>query len=235
MPPLQLDCYQSIVILTGAGVSAGSQLPTYRGADGLWKRPETADLATVETLNQDPQSVWRLFGPLRSMARQAQPNAAHLALARLQQRHPGVTLITQNVDGLHQRAGSPEVVELHGNLAQTRCSDPDCKLEPFQDQAEHLEAVPTCQLCGGVLRPDIVLFGEALPARAEWLSKRAFRDVDLFMAIGTSGTVDPAARFVEWAAYAGAWTINVNLEPGGKFDQSFQGKAEELVPELLDG
>jgi NAD-dependent deacetylase len=145
--------------------------------------------------------------------------------------------VTQNVDSLHQRAGSRQVVELHGNIAITRCSREQCDLPRFVDHEAHSDRVPCCPKCGGVLRPDVVLFGEAIPALASWHVKRALRDCDLFIAIGTSGLVTPAADYVRSAEYAGARTILVNLEKQLRRNPAFQeeyfGKAEEILPALL--
>jgi NAD-dependent deacetylase len=169
----------------------------------------------------------------------AQPNPAHLALAeweRLLRADQQLTVITQNVDGLHQRAGSKNVIELHGSVFQTRCVDGTCSLKPFADKDIYQLDTRACSLCGKGLRPDVVLFDESLPAEAEWKAKRALRDCDLFIAIGTSGTVSPASRFVESAKYVGAETVLVNLEPmtpaNQAFDKELIGPAETLVPEL---
>jgi NAD-dependent deacetylase len=234
---IDLSRYQHIVVLTGAGVSAASGLPTYRGAGGLWEREGLASLATEEAWQKTPNEVWKLFGGLRSQVRAARPNGAHVALAQMEERAGGdFTLITQNVDGLHQRAGSKNVIELHGNIHQTRCSKSECKLDAFTDEAEYAEA-PLCSLCTARLRPDIVLFGEGLPVLADHLATRALRDCDLFIAAGTSGTVSPASRFVRSAEYVGAHTVLINLEPmeqgGGAFKDKFIGKADELLPEIF--
>ena len=232
-----LSRYKHIVVLTGAGVSAASGLPTYRGAGGLWERDGLASLATEEAWQKTPNEVWKLFGGLRSQVRAVDPNGAHTALAQMEELACGdFTLITQNVDGLHGRAGSKNVIELHGNIHQTRCSDAECKSDSFTDEAEYAE-VPLCSLCSAILRPDIVLFGEALPVLADHLATRALRDCDLFIAVGTSGTVSPASRFVRSAEYAGAHTMFVNLEPmeqgGSAFKEQFIGKADELLPEIF--
>jgi NAD-dependent deacetylase len=234
---IDLRRYKHIVVLTGAGVSASSGLPTYRGPGGLWEKDGLAQLATSEAWLERPDEVWKLFGGLRAQVRAVEPNAAHVALAGMEDLAPGdFTLITQNVDGLHQRAGSRAVIELHGNIHQTRCSDPDCKLEVYADEAAYQE-VPVCSLCAGRLRPDIVLFGEALPVLADHLATRALRNCDLFIAVGTSGTVSPASRFVRSAEYAGAHTVLVNLEPmdqgGGAYKEQFVGKADVLLPEVF--
>lgn len=232
--------YKSIVVLTGAGISAASGLRTYRGPDGLWNDPETSRLSTAADFADDPLSYWKFWGNLREAATAALPNEAHLALAHWEKhlsKDQKFTLITQNVDELHQRAGSGSVVELHGSVYRTRCSNEKCTLEPYRDTDAHLDIVPICTLCGQALRPDIVMFGELLPPHAEWSSKRALRDCDLFIAVGTSGTVSPASHFVEWAKYAGARTMLINLEkmiePNRSFDMEIDGRAEEILPSLL--
>jgi NAD-dependent deacetylase len=172
--------------------------------------------------------------------RAAAPNAAHLALARAEARlrqDQRFLLVTQNVDGLHARAGSARVVELHGSVLRTRCPRDGCALEPYADVEPHGGPAPTCPHCRAILRPDVVLFGEPLPAEGEWEVKRALRDCDLFVAIGTSGTVSPAADYVRAAEYAGARTVLVNLEPmrppNPYFLEQHLGRAEEILPKLL--
>jgi NAD-dependent deacetylase len=239
LPEIQFRDYREIVILTGAGVSVASGLRPYRGPGGLWTEGDTAQLANAAALERNPAAVWRLFGSLRPGVQDAAPNPAHLALAHFQERWKvdrSITLITQNIDGLHQRAGS-DVVELHGSLSKTRCSRTECELIPFEDQDTHAESVPECPKCAAPLRPDIVLFNEPLPLDAAWKAKKSLRNCDLFLAIGTSGTVSPASSFVRSAAYVGARTILVNLEPMNPANPAFQteiiGRAEELLPRLL--
>ncbi|HEV7507636.1 MAG TPA: NAD-dependent deacylase [Thermoanaerobaculia bacterium] len=238
---LDFTRYGNIVILTGAGVSAGSGLRTYRGPGGVWEEHNVEEYGHIRTLLERPEKTWQLFGVLRATLRAAEPNAAHLALAQLEARlrqDQKFLLVTQNVDGLHQRAGSRNVVELHGNLGLTRCSNDACDLEPFADEEAHAGHVPACPRCSSCLRPHIVLFGEPIPIDAAWTVKLALRNCDLFIAIGTSGLVAPAANFVRSAEYAGARTVYVNLEPMNPPDRAFQevylGKAEEILPELLD-
>ena len=180
-----------MVVLTGAGVSVASGLRPYRGPGGLWT--DQPELAARMTAGAAPDDLWHLFGPLRGELARAEPNAAHRALAALEARVP-LTVITQNIDGLHQRAGSQSVVELHGALGRSRCVACDRVTE---DLVPHVTA-PRCE-CGGALRPDVVLFEEPLPVDAEYAAKRALRDCDLFLAIGTSGTVSPASNFVRSA------------------------------------
>ncbi|MCP3139096.1 SIR2 family NAD-dependent protein deacylase [Pyxidicoccus xibeiensis] len=236
---LRSTSWRQVVVLTGAGISVASGLPTYRGPGGLWTRPEAAEVPDAAMVAGEPSRVWSLFGPLRGPLRGAAPNAAHLALAEWESRlGPGqsFTLVTQNVDGLHTRAGSRNVVELHGSLLRTRCGNPECGLPPFEDVAERVRAEP-CERCGQPLRPDITLFDEPLPVDAEWAAKKALRECDLFLAVGTSGTVAPASNFVRGAKYAGAWTLLVNLTPmqprHPDFDVEVLGRAEELLPFLL--
>lgn len=233
--------YKSIVILTGAGISAASGLRTYRGPDGLWNEAETAKLSTAEGFDVDPDPYWKFWGKLRKAATQASPNNAHTALAQWQTKlnsEQKLTLITQNVDELHQRAGSYPVVELHGSVYRTKCSNSKCSLPPYRDEQEHVAKAPRCSMCDSALRPEIVMFGEMLPPEAEWSAKRSLRDCDLFIAIGTSGTVSPASRFVEWAKYAQAQTLLVNLERTTPrnlaFDEEIIGHAEDLLPSILN-
>ena len=234
--PQFTDTAHHIVILTGAGVSAGSGLPTYRGPGGLWEREDIARIVEARFLPGSMPQLWRLYSERRRVALMAEPNPAHLAIAALQKSRPGaVTLLTQNVDGLHQQAGSPQVTELHGSAFRTRCTNPRCILPPFDDTRSY-DAVPHCLRCGSALRPDVVLFGEMLPEAALRQSQAALDRCDLFCAAGTSGMVWPAAAFVRIAALAGAYTLLVNLDAGegaGEFDQVFLGRAEEVLPELL--
>ncbi len=240
MKPLGLQKYRRIVVLTGAGISVASGLRPYRGPGGLWEEAGIADLATPQALAERPAEVWRLFGPVRVQARAAQPNDGHLALAKVQSSLPAgaqLCLVTQNIDGLHQRAGSQDVVELHGSAFRTRCSNTACELEAYEDDSPHTNGVPTCPRCNAILRPDVVMFGEMIPAHSEWTVKRALRECDLLIAIGTSGTVSPASNFVRSAEFARARTVLVNLEPmrprHPAFDEEYLGRAEELLPVLL--
>lgn len=240
MTTLKLNQYKSIAVLTGAGISVASGLRSYRGPDGLWNDPATAKLSTVDNFAAEPDAYWRFWGEMRKSATEANPNDAHHALANWESKldaNQKLTLITQNIDRLHQRAGSKNVAELHGSIFKTRCSDEKCKLSPYEDTATHSDGAPKCPNCKAALRPDIVLFGEMLPVDAEWLAKKSLRDCDLFIAIGTSGTVSPASRFVEWAKYAGARAVLVNLEKSQPairaFDDEIVGKAEEVLPMLL--
>ena len=234
--PLSLDLYHHIVLLTGAGVSVGSGLPTYRGPGGLWEHEDIAWIVEAHSLPGSLPDLWRLYSQRRRHALDALPNPAHMAIAALQKVRPDlVTLLTQNVDGLHQRAGSLDVTELHGSAFRSRCTNRNCDLPPFADNRLY-ETVPTCPLCGQPLRPDVVLFGETLSEAALHRARAALDECDLFLAVGTSGTVWPAAAFVRLAAQAGARTVLVNLDAGTgseEFDEVYVGRAEDILPGVL--
>ena len=237
-PLISMNIYNfhHIVILTGAGVSVGSGLPTYRGPGGLWETAEIARIVEARFLPGSLPGLWRLYSERRQVALAAEPNPAHLAVARLQTARPGeVILLTQNVDGLHQRAGSPQVTELHGSAFRTRCTNPACGLPQFDDTLSY-DAAPLCPQCGSPLRPDVVLFGETLSETVLRQAQTALDTCDLFLAVGTSGVVWPAAAFVQIATQAGARTVLVNLDAGesaDEFDEVVLGKAEEILPGLL--
>ena len=235
MPQLT-DIAHHIVILTGAGVSVGSGLPAYRGPGGLWDTAAIARIVEARYLPGSLPDLWRLYSERRRVALAAEPNPAHIAIAALQNARPdAVTLLTQNVDGLHQRAGSSQVTELHGSAFRTRCTNPACALPPFDD-TQIYDAIPLCPNCGSPLRPDVVLFGENLPQAALHQSQTALDQCDLFYAVGTSGVVWPAAAFVQIASQAGAYTVLVNLDAGEgaqEFDKVHLGRAEDVLPGLL--
>lgn len=219
--------YRKIVFLTGAGASVASGLPPFRGPGGLWDDEELERVATAEALRSDPERVWRAFAPLREGALRAQPNAAHQAIAALERRHPGVHVLTQNVDGLHAAAGNTRVVELHGSIRRSRCTA--CRLAPFADDRLDFRGCPEC---GEALRFDIVLFHEPVEMGA---TAGILRAVDLFVAVGTSGTVYPAAGFAAAARADGARTVLVNLEAAETdlYHEQVLGRAEEVLPRLF--
>lgn len=232
--------YFGIVFLTGAGISAASGIRTYRGPEGLWNDETLIRLSDGVTFRTDPLDVWKFWSAARRISAAASPNAAHLALASLEQRlrsDQSLTIITQNIDGLHGRAGSAHVIEYHGSVHRTRCSNAACDLAPFRDRTLYEAEVPRCPRCGANLRPDIVLFNETIPQGNSDAAFRALDSCDLFVAIGTSGTVYPAGRLVQGAFDRGARTVYLNLESlGGKnpyFEEEHLGKAEEIVPLLF--
>jgi NAD-dependent deacetylase len=227
---MRLAGYRNIVVLTGAGISQSAGLPTFRGPGGLWTDPELAALSDVEALHTQRAKVCTMHWQFLRAIRGAEPTAAHRALAAFEAALPAATnflLITQNVDHLHQRAGSRNVCEYHGTLARWRCELCAFSHEP-PDGAE------PPRHCGQLMRPDVVMFGELIPPDAEHAAKRAFRDCDLFVSIGTSGTVMPAASFVRWAEYAGAHRVLLNLEiphdARALYSACAAGTADELVP-----
>jgi NAD-dependent deacetylase len=224
------DSIRNIVILTGAGVSAESGLATFRGPDGLWEGHRVEDVATPEAFARDPAMVHAFYDARRAKLATVEPNAAHIALARLDAEWRGqLLLVTQNVDDLHERAGSKRLIHMHGELTKgwcLRCNDRFGWSGPMGIGAH-------CPNCGtvGFVRPDIVWFGE-MPYEMERMHV-ALRDCDLFVSIGTSGAVYPAAGFVQTAKYCGARTLEMNLEPSlgsYMFDESRTGPAGELVP-----
>lgn len=225
---------RSIVILTGAGISAESGLATFRGPDGLWEGHRVEDVATPEAFARDPVLVQRFYDARRDNLKRVKPNAAHEALARLDAEWPDELLIvTQNVDDLHERAGAGRVLHMHGELRSAWCLACGARSRWEDDLGDH----PPCPACGtsGKLRPDIVWFGE-IPYAMERID-RALMDADLFVSIGTSGAVYPAAGFVQTARYVGARTIEMNLEPSlgsSHFHESRIGQAGALVPAWVD-
>jgi NAD-dependent deacetylase len=200
-----------VMVLTGAGISAESGVPTFREAQtGLWSRFRPEELATAEAFAEDPDTVWAWYEWRRDLVAAAGPNAGHAALAKLERMLPRLTLVTQNVDGLHQRAGSPDPVEFHGNLFDNRCFD--CG-RPAPDVPRPCPALPRCDACGGWIRPGVVWFGEAIPTAALQRSFSAAEDCDLFLSIGTSSLVYPAAGLAERAAARGAALVEINPAP----------------------
>lgn len=223
-----------IAALTGAGVSQESGLHTFRDAQtGLWAQYRPEDLATPEAFLRNPKLVWDWYAMRRQRAGSVGPNPGHYALAEMARRFPVFTLITQNVDGLHQKAGSPDVIELHGSIVRVKCFDCGLLAKSWQETGPD---VPRCAACGGFLRPDVVWFGESLPRSALEAAVEAARTCDAFLSIGTSGLVQPAASLAFAARNKGAVVIEVNMEPTPlteKADHFLQGKSGEILPELL--
>lgn len=224
-----------VVVLTGAGVSAESGVPTFRGGGGaaVWKGMPFSVISSAEMLERDLPAVWEWFDYRRGLLQTLPPNPAHIALARWQDHFEDFTLVTQNIDGLHQRAGSRDVLELHGSIWRARCVTCGVRYDLSERQDE--ERPPACHECGAALRPDVVLFGEMLPAGA---FERAFERTeacDLFLVIGTSALVYPAAALPEIASRAGAYTVEINPEPtplSVLCDEVINGKAGEVLPQF---
>jgi NAD-dependent deacetylase len=223
-----------VAALTGAGVSQESGLRTFRDPQtGLWAKHRPEDLASPEAFRRDPKLVWDWYAWRREALKGVRPNPGHYALAELERRIPHFTLITQNVDGLHRMAGSQSVLELHGNIQRVRCSVCGTFAEDWQEADDE---VPRCPVCGGLLRPDVVWFGEPLPRLDLEASVEAARACEMFFSIGTSGIVQPAASLAHAARNRGALLVEINPDPTPltpKVDFFLQGKSGELLPALL--
>ena len=221
-------------VLTGAGVSQESGLRTFRDAQtGLWAQHKPEDLASPEAFARDPKLVWDWYAWRREAIKGVRPNPGHYALVEMARQIPQFMLITQNVDGLHVMAGSPRVIELHGNIQQVRCSECGQFVKEWNDDGMD---VPRCLACGGVLRPHVVWFGEALPRVELELAVEAARTCDIFFSIGTSGVVQPAATLAYAAHNRGAVVVEINAEPTPltpKADYFLRGKSGEILPELV--
>jgi NAD-dependent deacetylase len=222
------------VVLTGSGVSAESGVPTFREAQtGLWARFNPEELATPEAYQRDPQLVWEWYAWRRELVEKAGPNPGHEALVELERRVPQFVLITQNVDGLHRRAGNQNVIELHGNIRRSKCSREAIVVEPHGDDTG---VPPSCPRCGASLRPDVVWFGEALPVGALNEAFDASRNCDLLFSVGTSGLVQPAASLPFEALRSGAVLVEVNPDETTltrHASYSLRGRAGEMLPKLV--
>jgi NAD-dependent deacetylase len=237
IPPKLIEALRSaryVVVLTGAGVSAESRIPTFRDAQtGLWAKYSPEELATPQAFRRNPKLVWEWYAWRRELVTQAKPNPGHLALAELEQCMPKFTLITQNVDGLHQRAGSRNVIELHGNINRTKCFDEGDIIDSWPPTTE---LPPRCPRCGGYLRPDVVWFGESLPQEALTVAFMAAEQCDLFLSIGTSALVQPAASLPLVALEQDAVVVEINpdttpLTPW--VTHVLRGPAGQVLPALV--
>jgi len=229
----RLATARAVTVLTGAGISADSGVPTFRGADGLWRNFRAEDLATPEAFARDPRLVWEWYNWRRELIATKKPNPAHYAVADLERRLERCWLITQNVDGLHRTAGSQKLSEIHGNIWKvrcTRCSRVD------ENREVPIAILPSCAACGGLLRPHIVWFGESLASEDLDRSYEALGRCEVLLIIGTSGIVYPAASFAPVAKAAGAFVVEINLDPTPHtelVDVSLQGRAKDVVPGLF--
>jgi len=224
---------RSVAVLTGAGVSAESGVPTFRGNNGLWKQYRAEDLATPGAFARDPKLVWEWYDWRRSLIAQAKPNAGHQALVELERRVSSFTLITQNVDGLHELAGSRNVLEVHGSIWRMRCTS--CAREQMDRRTPLPEIPPKCE-CGGLLRPGVVWFGEALPPRIWHDAEAVARSAEVFLLVGTSAIVYPAAGLAQIAKASGARVVEINIVEtviSSEIDEFLQGPSGELLPQLI--
>jgi len=223
-----------VAVLTGAGISAESGVPTFRGEGGFWRGRSALELATPEAFRHDPEGVWEFYRFRIAGLEDVRPNDGHRALAELEGRCDRFWLITQNVDGLHRAAGSRNVIELHGTLASARCQSCSyrCPSDELPDQP-----VPVCPACGDRLRPAVVWFGESLPGQALAEAEEAIDDCELMLVVGTSGVVQPASSFARWSRSGGARVIEVNLEStpiSDVSDVSLFGPAGVILPRLVE-
>jgi len=234
-----------VACLTGAGVSAESGVPTFRGAGGLWEGHRVEEVATPGAFARDAQLVWRFYLARREGLLAVKPNVAHLALAELERRCPKFDLITQNVDGLHHLAGSRRVIALHGEIWIDRCTrcgheervGPEGWNSVGRDEPGFAARLPKCVQCGGLARPGVVWFGEFLPPDAMQRASQAARSADLFLVIGTSSIVEPAASIAHVAKRHGATVVEINVEETGltrHADATLLGKAGEIFGEIMN-
>ncbi len=226
-----------LTVLTGAGISKASGIPTFRGKDGLWNKYSPSELATYQAFSKNPKLVWSWYNYRRKIIKSAKPNAAHYAIYELEKIFKdNFTLITQNIDSLHRRAGNKNILELHGNIFQTKCLI--CDKVYFDDKIyEEEELPPRCRFCGGKTRPNVVWFGENLDRNILDAAMAASAQCDLFLCVGTSGVVQPAASLPKIAADIRAYVVEINVEYSGVSiyaDEVIIAKAEEVLPRIVD-
>jgi NAD-dependent deacetylase len=230
----QIKASARVVVLTGAGISQESGVPTFRGEDGLWQNFRAEELATPEAFHGDPVLVWRWYDWRRGLIKPLKPNPGHHALVELEQRVEDFTLLTQNVDGLHRAAGSENPVEMHGTIWRVRCLE--CK-ETFENRDVPIKILPKCEACGGLLRPDVVWFGEALDEKILHTIYTCLQRAEVMLIVGTSGVVQPAASFGIVAKRAGAFVAELNRSStpqSSLFDLTIHGKAGQLLPRIVE-
>ena len=224
---------QSVVAFTGAGVSAESGVPTFRGDDGIWKRFKPEELATIDAFMKNPELVWEWYAHRKKIIATIEPNPGHYTLAGMEQMFPHFAIITQNIDNLHRRAGSKNVFELHGNIERNYCMK--CGTPYTNEEVLNQTGAPRCPKCNGLIRPDVVWFGEMLPEEEWEQSVRAAESAEVFFSIGTSGVVFPAASIPLMAKRAGAYLVEINPEATPLTDQAdefLMGASGTVLPEL---
>ncbi len=224
---------KSIVFFTGAGISAESGIPIFRGKDGIWNKLKPEELANFNSFLKNPDMVWEWYNHRKKIIHESEPNKGHLAIAEFEKVLPEVTVVTQNIDNLHKRAGSNNIYELHGNIERNYCID--CH-KFYNVEIELTDSAPRCE-CGGLIRPDVVWFGEYLPQEQFIASQKAAENSDVFFIVGTSAVVYPAASLIYTAKEKGAYLVEINIEPTeatGIMNDSLFGKAGDVLPKLLN-
>ena len=231
----RLSSAASVAAFTGAGISAESGVPTFRGQDGIWKKYRPEELANLDAFLRNPELVWEWYRARRRIMSGIEPNPGHRALAAMEGLFGRFAVITQNIDNLHRRAGSATVHELHGNIERNYCLG--CGRHYASEVLPGAEGAPRCSACNGLIRPDVVWFGELLP-QDEWdASVAAAQHADVFLSIGTSAVVYPAASLPQIAGRAGAYVAEINIEPtefSDRADELILGRSGEVLPKLLD-
>lgn len=231
----RLRSAQNVVALTGAGISAESGVPTFRGENGIWKKMRPEELANFDAFMRNPKLVWEWYEYRRQLIHNVQPNAGHYALVEMERRYASFTLVTQNVDNLHQRAGNKHVVEMHGNIMRNKCMLCERYYTAVLDLNPE-KGVPLCE-CGGYIRPDVVWFGELIPEQSLIDTNESLENCDLMFSIGTSGIVYPAASFPGIGKRNGAYVVEVNIERtilSSEMDEVLLGPSGKILPELLE-
>lgn len=229
----KLAVSEKVVFFTGAGISAESGIPTFRGKDGIWNKLKPEELANFNAFMRNPKMVWEWYNHRKKIIHESKPNAGHITIAEFEKYFDDVTVITQNIDNLHRRAGSRKIYELHGNIERNYCIN--CKTF-YNEELDFSEGVPKCK-CGGLIRPDVVWFGEFLPADQLEASERAAINSDIFFVVGTSAVVYPAAGLVYTAKRSGSYVVEINIEEtevSSIADFSFYGEAGKVLPEILE-
>jgi NAD-dependent deacetylase len=229
----KLSDSKSIVFFTGAGISSESGIATFRGKEGLWNKFKPEELANFDAFIRNPALVWEWYNYRRKIVHEAKPNAAHLTIAEMQNHFKDVTVVTQNVDNLHRRAGSKKIFELHGNIERNFCIN--CT-KFHNEELDFSNGVPKCE-CGGLIRPDVVWFGEYLPEDQFLGGEKAAINSDVFFVVGTSAVVYPAAGLVYTAKASGATIVEINIEEteiSSSVNYSYYGKAGEILPRIFE-
>jgi NAD-dependent deacetylase len=225
---------KKLVFFTGAGISAESGISTFRGKDGIWNKMKPEELANFNAFMKNPNLVWEWYQHRRDIVHKTEPNAGHFAIAALE-KYYDVTVVTQNIDNLHRRAGSKKIYELHGNIERNYCID--CKTFYELTEIEKSKGVPHCKNCGGLIRPDVVWFGEFLPQDQFSGSEKAAEWSDICFVVGTSAVVYPAAYIPMSAKRSGSFLVEINIEPteiSNYVDYSILGKSGEIIPIILE-